>query len=135
MSDTLVTIVGNVCKEDPTLKFTASGLALCEFSVRVPAQKARPNVPAREAEFHRVVAWRQLAENVAESVRDGDRVIVQGYIKTEEYDAQDGTKKTSTKLNAWNVGLEVSFVTATVNRTEKSEPAKAGAAAGSYGDF
>lgn len=128
MSDQLVTIVGNVCKEDPVLKFTASGLALCELSVRVPAQKAKPNQPAREAQFYRVVAWRQLAENVAESVRDGDRVVVQGFLKTEEYEAQDGTKKTSTKLNAWNVGLELSFATATVNRTEK-------VGAGSYGEF
>ena len=139
MADQLVTIVGSICREDPTLTFSPQGHAICKFSVRVPGTKAKGDQPATHATFHNVVAWRELGENVAESLRDKDRVIVRGLVKTREYDKQDGTKGSSTELNAWNVGPDLSYATAEVTRNERTEAAPAAepapAAKAGYEDF
>jgi single-strand DNA-binding protein len=128
MSD-LVTIVGSIVKEDPELRFTNSGTAVCEFGVRVPASKKN----GTEAVIHNVVAWRELAENVAESVQKGDRVIVVGVPKTDEFVGRDGQPKRKDKITAYQVGVDLNYATATVDRVERSAPAE-GQAVG-YGDF
>lgn len=138
MSDeTLVTLVGTVVKEDPILNFTPTGLPVTKFSIMVPGTKAKEGRPATERTFHDVVAWRELGENVAESVQKGDRVIVRGVIKTRTWDKQDGSKGTATELNAWNVGPDLSYATATVTRNERTEaPAAASVGADDgYGGF
>lgn len=135
MADQLTTIVGTICKEDPTLKFSPQGHAICTFSVRVPGTKAKDGKPATEAVFHNVVAWRELGEHVAESIKDKDRVIVRGVVKTREYDKQDGTKGTSTEINAWNVGPDLSYVTAEIARTERTASVSAPAVAAGYESF
>lgn len=122
-SHPLVTEVGVVCREDPILKFIPSGKAVCEFSIRVPGSKARGDRPATEARFVDVVCWEELGENVAESVTKGDRVIVRGLLKTDNYTGSDGKEKSRTKLTAWNVGPDLSFATAQITRNERLEPA------------
>jgi single-strand DNA-binding protein len=134
VSDELITYVGNVCKEDPVLKFSPQGHAICEFSIRVPGKKAKGSQPAVEAFFVNIVAWRDLGEHVAESVRKDDRVIVQGIVKHDSWDKPDGTKGHSSKLNAWNVGLELSFTTAEAVRVERTNTPQA-AAGGGYVPF
>ena len=122
MSD-LITVVGSVCNPGPELRFTPTGLALTKFSVRVPGAKAKEGRPATEASFLNVVAWRELGESVAESLAAGDRVIIQGLLKTREWDKQDGTKGTATELNAWNVGAELSYATVVITRNERKDDA------------
>ena len=140
MSD-LITEVGSVCNPGPELRFTATGLALCNFSIRVAGTKAKEGKPATEAYFRNVVAWRELGESVAESLQAGDRVIVQGLLKTRTWDKQDGTKGSATELNAWNVGAELSYATVVITRNERKDdagpqrvPAPA-APADDFGDF
>ena len=140
MSD-LITIVGTVCNPGPELRFTATGLALTKFSVRVPGKNAKDGKPAVEASFVQCAAWRELGESVAESLNPGDRVIVQGLLKTREYEKNDGTKGSSTELNAWNVGAELSYATVQITRNERKDSAgpvlasAPAAAAHDFGDF
>jgi single-strand DNA-binding protein len=134
-------IVGTICREDPVLKFTPNGLAVCEFSVRVPGKNAKDGQPKVEAEFHNVTAWRELGENVAECLHNGDRVIVRGVTKVQTWQNDAGEEKSKTILNAWNVGPDLSYATASVVRNERkdsSSPAPAPApqpTATDYGEF
>ena len=136
MADETVVIIGSIVKEDPTLRFSPAGHAICKFGVRVPGSTKA----GTEATFHDVVAWRELAENAAESLKKGDRVIVRGVPKTREWDKQDGTKGIATEINAWNIGPDLSYATAVVVRNERrdtAEPAQAKgtAAADGYESF
>lgn len=136
---TLTTEVGFIVKEDPTLDFSPQGHAICKFSIRIPGKNAKGDQPKVEARFVDVVAWRQLGENCAESLRNGDRVIVQGTLKTRDWEGRDGQTRTNTELNAWNVGPDLSYATATVVKIERNEgegrAAAAPAADGGYGEF
>ena len=137
----LTVFVGTVCNPGPELRFTATGLPLCKFSIRVPGKNAKDGQPAVEASFVQCAAWRGLGESVAESLEPGDRVIVQGVLKTREYDKSDGTKGSSTELNAWNVGAELSYATVQITRNERKDSAgpvlasAPAAAAPDFGDF
>ena len=119
----LTVLVGTVCEPGPQLQFTATGLALCKFSIRVAGKNAKDGQPAVEAYFRNVAAWRELGESVNESLQAGDRVIIQGILKTREYEKQDGTKGSSTELNAWNVGAELSYATVVITRNERKDDA------------
>ena len=130
----LVVVVGHICREDPVLRFINSGKAVAEFTIRVPGTRAKGDQPATEATFKDVVCWEALVENVAESLRQGDRVIVRGVEKLDTWQSKDGEEKTREKITAWNVGPDLSFATATVVRTERQEPAKSTTASG-YKDF
>jgi len=135
--------VGTVCNPGVTLEFTPTGLPVAKFSIRVAGKKAKDNQPATEAYFRSVVAWRELGEDCAESLKAGDRVMVNGIIKTREWDKQDGTKGSATELNAWNVGAELSYATVTIVRNERKDsngPVPVGAPtppapAADFGDF
>lgn len=129
MSD-LVTVVGTICKEDPVLRFTSAGTAVCEFGVRIPGSKKA----GTEASFANIVCWRDLAENVAESLSNGDRVIVQGAPKTETWTGQDGEPRSRDKITAYSVGADLNYATAEIVKAERKQPAGA-AAGGGYQDF
>jgi single-strand DNA-binding protein len=137
----LTVIVGTICNPGPELRFTESGLALTKFSVRVPGKNAKDGQPKVEASFVQCAAWRELAESVAESLQPGDRVIVQGVLKTRTYTKSDGTEGSSTELNAWNVGAELSYATVQITRNERKDSAGTvpvgapQAAAADFGDF
>jgi single-strand DNA-binding protein len=101
-----VTIVGNLV-EDPNLRFTPSGFAVCNF--RIAAGDRRQNKQTQEWEdgdttFLSVSVWRDLAENCADSLGKGDQVIAIGKLKQREVDQSDGTKKTYFDLDAEFVG-------------------------------
>jgi single-strand DNA-binding protein len=126
----LITIVGTISGSDPELRFTQTGLAVCNFSVRVPGVKANAakGIEAQEAYFQDITCWRELAENVAESLQKGDRVIVRGLEKTDTYES-NGETKTKHYLNAWNVGAELSYNTVEFTTAERAEPVAAAAGA------
>jgi single-strand DNA-binding protein len=121
MSEDLVTFVGTIVKDDPILTFTNAGLALCKFSIRVAGTKAKGDKPATPATFHNVTAWRELGENVAESLFKGDRVIVRGIVKHNEWENDAGETKVQVVLNAWNVGPDLSYSTCEVFKAERTE--------------
>lgn len=117
-----VTVVGNLTA-DPELKFISSGAALVAF--RIAASDRRKNAETGAWEdgdttFLRVTAWRQLAENIAESLTKGDRVVITGRLKSRDYDDKDGTKKTAYEIDADEVGVALSRGTAKQTRTTRS---------------
>ena len=122
----LTTLVGTVSGRDPELRFTATGLPVCNFSLRVPEVRAKeasdgkPAVKGVASYFVEVAAWRELGENVAESLVQGDRVIVRGPApKEESYAKHDGEVVTKLKMSAWNVGVDLSYATAEVVKSER----------------
>ncbi|GAA3237163.1 single-stranded DNA-binding protein [Streptomyces lavendulae] len=115
----LVTVIGNLV-DDPELKFTASGAAVAKFRIAsTPRTFDRQTNEWKDGEslFLTCSIWRQAAENVAESLTRGTRVIVHGRLKQRSYDASDGTKRTVVELDVEEVGPSLKSATATVTRT------------------
>ena len=128
MSNAFTYIVGNL-GNDPELRFTPSGQAVCTFSVAVTDRYYDNNKKEwadRDAVWYRCIAWRQLAENISESFRRGDRVIVGGEIQTRTWEDADGETRYSWELQAREVGASLLFKTARLSRVERviqdSEP-------------
>lgn len=117
-------VAGTICKEDPVLKFIQSGKAVSNFSIRVPGQKANPKYgrEAREPYFLEVAAWEGLGENVAESFRKGDAVILQGLKSTREWTKSDGETVVIPTFTAWDAALSVKYNCAEAIVAEKSGP-------------
>ncbi len=117
--ETPITVIGNLTA-DPELRFTANGAPVANFTVAsTPRTFDRQTSEWRDGEalFLRCSVWRQHAENVAESLSKGMRVIVYGNLKANSYQAQDGSKRTSFEVDVEEVGPALKFATATVNRT------------------
>jgi single-strand DNA-binding protein len=117
---TAVTIVGNITR-DPDLKFTGSGLAMCTFGLAVNNRKKdeRGEWVDGDPSFYDVVCWRQLAENVTESLPKGTSVIVVGKLRQRSWEADDGTKRSKVEVQADHVGPALNWATAEVSRNEK----------------
>ena len=119
-SPVYVTLVGNVT-DDPDLKFLPSGAAVVKFGVAVNERKKNAAGEWEDAgtSFYRVTAWRQLAENIAESIRKGARVVVHGALRMSQYE-KDGEKRTAWDVTADAVGAELSYATATVKKMSRA---------------
>lgn len=103
-----ITLTGNATG-DAELRFTPSGAAVANVTVAVtPREKDGDQWVDGQPAFYRVAAWRQMAENVAESVRKGDRVTVVGRLKPREYE-HNGEKRMSLDVDADSVALDVRF--------------------------
>ncbi len=119
--DTVITVVGNLT-DDPELRFTPSGAAVANFTVA-----STPRVFKRESNswedgdtlFMRCSVWRQYAENVAESLVRGTRVVVQGRLKQRSYETREGEKRTVVELEVEEIGPALRYATAKVQRTER----------------
>jgi single-strand DNA-binding protein len=119
--DTTITVVGNLTA-DPELRFTQSGAAVANFTVA-----STPRVLDRqtnewkdgEALFMRCSIWRQAAENVAESLTRGARVVVTGRLKQRSYETQQGEKRTVIELEVDEVGPSLRYATAKVNKVSR----------------
>ena len=117
-ADNHTTIVGNLV-DDPELRFTPSGAAVAKFRVA-----STPRVFNREtnewkdgeALFLTCSVWRQAAENVAESLQRGTRVIVQGRLKQRSYEDREGVKRTVYELDVDEVGASLTYATAAVTK-------------------
>ena len=119
--DTVITVVGNLTG-DPELRFTPSGAAVASFTVASTPRtldKATNEWKDGEALFLRCSIWRQAAENVAESLQKGMRVVVQGRLKQRSYETKEGEKRTSYELDVEEVGPSLKYATAKVNKTTR----------------
>lgn len=91
-------IIGNLCS-DPQLRTTPNGIAVCTFTVAVNRRQST-EAGANEADFFRVTAWRQLAENCNRYLAKGRKVAVIGSVSAHTYQANDGTTRVSLEVNA-----------------------------------
>jgi single-strand DNA-binding protein len=123
MSGTPITIVGNL-GGDPDLRFTPSGAPVASFSVAVAESKLNRETGKFEDDgttWYRVSAWRNLAENIAESLTSGMRVIVMGSIRSREWtDKESGEKRVGWEIQATNVGPDLTWATAKVVKSQKA---------------
>lgn len=121
-NDTLITIVGNLTA-DPNLRFTANGAAVVDFTVAsTPRSFDRQSGQWRDGEtlFLRCTAWRDYAENVADSLTKGMRVVVQGRLTQSNYE-RDGQKRTSYEIQVDEVGPSLRYAKAQVTRNPRPE--------------
>lgn len=117
--ETVITVVGNLV-DDPELRFTPSGAAVAKFRVAsTPRTFDRQTNEWRDGEslFLTCSVWRQAAENVAESLTKGTRVIVQGRLKQRSYEDREGIKRTVYELDVDEVGASLRNATAKVTKT------------------
>ena len=130
--DTNITVVGNLTA-DPELRFTASGAAVANFTVASTPRtldRASGEWKDGEALFLRCNIWRQAAENVAESLTRGARVVVTGRLKQRSFETKEGEKRTVIELEVDEIGPSLRYATAKVNRAQRTE---GGGSPGGYG--
>ncbi|WP_275901416.1 single-stranded DNA-binding protein [Streptomyces sp. MBT27] len=123
--ETTITIVGNLV-DDPELRFTPSGAPVAKFRIAsTPRAFDRQSNEWKDGEslFLTCSVWRQAAENVAESLGRGMRVIVQGRLKQRSYEDREGVKRTVYELDADEVGPALSNATARVTKTVRASGA------------
>ena len=128
--DTVITIIGNLTA-DPELRFTPSGAAVANFTVAsTPRQFDRQSNEWKDGEtlFMRCSVWRDAAENVAESLQRGTRVIVSGRLKSRSYETKEGEKRTVVEMDVDEIGPSLRSATAKVNKTQRG-----GAGGGGFG--
>ena len=127
--DTVITLVGNLV-DDPELRFTPSGAAVAKFRIASTPRfldKQTNEWKDGESLFLTCNVWRQAAENVAESLQRGMRVIVQGRLKQRSYETKEGEKRTVYEIEVDEVGPSLKSATAKVVKTQR------GAGAGGFG--
>ncbi|MGZ8177820.1 single-stranded DNA-binding protein [Williamsia sp. SKLECPSW1] len=128
--DTILTVIGNLTA-DPELRFTPSGAAVANFTVAsTPRMFDRQSNEWKDGEalFMRCSIWREAAENVAESLTKGARVIVSGRLKQRSYETREGEKRTVVELEVDEIGPSLRYATAKVNRASRG-----GGGGGNYG--
>ncbi|TIC89013.1 single-stranded DNA-binding protein [Nocardioides sp. GY 10113] len=129
--ETVITVVGNLV-DDPELRFTPSGAAVANFRIAsTPRTFDRQSNEWKDGEalFLSCSAWRQMAENVAESLQKGMRVVVQGRLKSRQYETREGEKRTAFEIDVEEVGPSLRYATAKVARAGRSS----GEGGGGYG--
>jgi single-strand DNA-binding protein len=127
--DTIITVVGNLTA-DPELRFTPSGAAVASFTIASTPRTFDRNANEwkdGEALFLRCSIWRQAAENVAESLTRGMRVVAQGRLKQRSYETREGEKRTVIELEVDEIGPSLRYASAKVNRSQR------GSSSGGFG--
>jgi single-strand DNA-binding protein len=120
--ETVITVVGNLV-DDPELRFTPSGAAVANFRIAsTPRTFDRQTNEWKDGDalFLTCSVWRQAAENVAESLQKGMRVVVQGRLKSRQYETREGEKRTVFEIDVDEVGPSLKYATAKVTRTQRS---------------
>ena len=121
-NDTQITIVGNLV-EDPELRFTPNGQAVARFRVAsTPRFRDQQSGEWKDGEslFLTCNVWRQAAENVAESLHRGSRVIVTGRLRQRSYETREGEKRTVIELEVDEIGPSLRYATAKVQKMSRS---------------
>ena len=119
--ETLITVVGNLTA-DPELRFTPSGAPVANFTVAsTPRTFDRQSGEWKDGDamFLNCAVWRQAAENVAESLTKGMRVIVQGRLRSRSYETREGEKRTVFEVEVEEIGPALRYATAKVTRTTR----------------
>ncbi len=133
--ETVVTVVGNLTA-DPELRFTPSGAAVANFTVAAtPRTFDRQSGEWKDGEalFMRCNVWRQAAENVAETLTRGMRVMVSGRLKQRSFETREGEKRTVVELEVDEVGPSLKYATAKVNKVSRSGGGDFGGGGGGFG--
>ncbi|WP_326567317.1 single-stranded DNA-binding protein [Amycolatopsis rhabdoformis] len=133
--DTVITVIGNLTS-DPELRFTPSGAAVANFTVAsTPRTLDRQSGEWKDGEalFLRCNIWRQAAENVAESLTRGARVVVQGRLKQRSFETKEGEKRTVVELEVDEIGPSLRYATAKVNKVSRGGGGDFGGSGGGGG--
>jgi len=133
--DTTITVVGNLTA-DPELRFTPSGAAVANFTVAsTPRIFDRQSSEWKDGEalFLRCNIWREAAENVAESLTRGARVIVTGRLKQRSFETREGEKRTVFEVEVDEIGPSLRYATAKVNKASRSGGGGGGGGGGGFG--
>jgi single-strand DNA-binding protein len=120
--DIVITVVGNLTN-DPELRFTPSGAAVASFTVASSSRyldKTTNEWKDAEPVYMRCSVWRQYAENVAESLQKGTRVVVTGRLKQRSYETREGEKRTVMEMEVDDVGPALKYATAKVNKVQRA---------------
>lgn len=134
--ETIITLVGNLT-DDPELRFTPSGAPVANFRVAsTPRTFDRQTGEWKDGDplFLSCAVWRQAAENAAESLQRGMRVIVTGRLKQRSYETRDGQQRTVVELDVDEIGPSLKYATAKVTRTQRSGGGFGGQAGPAGGD-
>lgn len=126
-NETIITVAGNLTAA-PELKFTPSGAAVANFTIASTPRKFDKQTSEfkdQEALFLRCSIWREAAENVAESLDKGMKVIATGELKQRSFEDKEGNKRTSIELEVQEIGPSLRFATAQVNRNQPSQGGQA----------
>lgn len=130
--DTVITVIGNLTA-DPELRFTPAGAAVANFTVAsTPRIFDRQSNQWKDGDalFLRCTIWREAAENVAETLTRGMRVIVSGRLKQRSYETREGEKRTVVELEVDEIGPSLRYATAKVNKVSRSGSGSGGGYAG-----
>ncbi len=120
--ETVITVIGNLTS-DPELRWTPSGAAVANFTIAsTPRTLDRQSQEWKDGDalFLRCSVWRQVAENVAESLTRGSRVMAQGRLKQRSYETKEGENRTVVELEVDEIGPSLRYATATVSRAARS---------------
>jgi single-strand DNA-binding protein len=120
--ETIITVIGNLTA-DPELRFTPAGAAVANFTVASTPRtydKQKQEWVDGDALFLRCNIWREAAENVAESLTRGARVIVSGRLKQRSFETREGEKRTIVELEVDEIGPSLKYASAKVNKTGRS---------------
>jgi single-strand DNA-binding protein len=133
--ETVITLIGNLTN-DPELRFTPSGAAVANFTVAsTPRTFDRQSNEWKDGEtlFMRCAIWREAAENVAESLTRGTRVVVTGRLQSRTFDTKEGEKRTVIEMQVDEVGPSLRYATAKVNKTSRGGSGGSGGFGGGGG--
>ncbi|HUQ58906.1 single-stranded DNA-binding protein [Lentzea sp.] len=133
--ETTITVVGNLTA-DPELRFTQSGAAVASFTVASTPRTFDKNSGEwkdGEALFLRCNVWRQVAENVAESLTRGSRVLVSGRLRQRSFETKEGEKRTVVELEVDEIGPSLRYATAKVNKVSRGDGGGGGGFGGGGG--
>ncbi|MFB7853775.1 single-stranded DNA-binding protein [Rhodococcus qingshengii] len=120
--DTIITVIGNLTA-DPELRYTPAGAAVANFTVAsTPRTFDRNSNEWKDGDalFMRCNIWKEAAENVAESLTRGSRVIVSGRLKQRSYETREGEKRTVVELEVDEIGPSLKYATAKVNKANRN---------------
>ncbi|HUA95122.1 MAG TPA: single-stranded DNA-binding protein [Acidimicrobiales bacterium] len=124
MPDNSVTLVGNITR-DPELRFTNTGQPTASFGLAVNRrwQNRQTQEWEESTSFFTVVCWREMAENVSESLGRGARVVVTGRLEQRSWETPDGDRRSKVEVTADEVGPSLRWATAQVTKNERRGPA------------
>lgn len=134
-NDTIITVIGNLTA-DPELRFTQSGVAVANFTIASTPRtfdRQRNEWVDGETLFMRSTIWRDAAENIAESLEKGSRVIAQGRLQQTSFTDREGNQRTAIELQVDEIGPSLRYATARPQKIDRRQGGVGGGQQGAYG--